>query len=176
MMDFKYTPSSWGKKEKAYAALYAALAVVPFVFSFFPIPGTGILQLIFVVFVALDMMHCIKYCLSSYTYTITEEYGDAMLVVTQTLGRRISTLANFKLSDIRRVEKMPASDISGYIQSKYGSSCVKYDYLVGMDRRDAIVITVRNDHTHYVVSLAYNDEFMEMLLYAQANSEEFERE
>ena len=176
MMDFKYTPSSWTKKEKAYAALYAALAVVPFVFSFFPIPGTGILQLIFVVFVALDMMHCIKYCLTSYTYTITEEYGDAMLVVTQTQGKRISTLANFKLSDIKRVEKMSASDISGYIQSKYGASCVKYDYLVGMDRRDAIVITVRNDYTHYVVALAYNDEFMERLLHAQESSVELEQE
>ncbi len=160
MTDIRFTPKSNGKKEKAQLVLYAAIALVAFVFGMLPIAGRGVLQLVFVIFVAIDVMLGTKYFLSSYTYTLTDEYGEIMLIVTQTQGKRISTLANFAIDDIRAIELKPQRDALEDITKKYGASCVRYNYVAGMKNEDnIIVVTVRNDYTNYAVLLTYNEEF-----------------
>ena len=176
MTDFRYSPKINGKKEKATAVLYAAIAVVAFIFGMLPIAGKGIIQLVFVVFAALDIMHCIKYFLTSYTYTVTDESGEAMIVVTQTQGKRISTLANFRATDIKSIELAPVKTASEQIQKKYGASCVKYNYAISSSEEKVIVLTLRNDYTRYVVFLSYNDELYERLNYLYSNIESFDEE
>ena len=163
MIDFKFSPKSNGKKEKGIAVLYAAIAVVAFIFGMLPIAGKGIIQLVFVIFVALDIMHCIKYFLTTYTYSITDEYGDAMIVVTQTQGKRISTLANFKIGSIRSMDVIPAKELTAKLQNKYGSSAVRYNYCVTSESDKALLLTIKNDYTRYIVVLTYNDEFYSKL-------------
>ena len=176
MTDFKFSPKANGKKEKAKALLYAAIALVAFIFGMLPVAGKGIIQLIFVVFVALDIMHCIKYFLTAYTYTLTEEYGDAMIVVTQTQGKRISTLANFRIADIKNIELMSQKQANEAIEKKYGASCVKYNYTVSTDEEKSIILTVRNDYTRYIVMLTYNDEFYGVLSVMHSELEIIEEE
>ena len=176
MTDFRYSPKINGKKEKATAVLYGAIAVVAFIFGMLPIAGKGIIQLVFVVFAALDIMHCIKYFLTSYTYTLTDASGEVMIVVTQTQGKRISTLANFRATDIKGIELSSAKSASEQIQKKYGNSCVKYNYAISSNDENVIVLTLRNDYTRYFVFLSYNDELYERLNYLYSSIESFDEE
>ena len=173
MRDLSFTPKTYGRKEKAKAALYTAVAVVAFVCGMLPVAGKGLLQLVFVVFVSLDIMHCIKYFLTSYTYTLTEECGDVMIIVTQTQGKRISTLANLRVADIKSIQLMSSNEALESIQKKYGSSCVKYNYAFGDGREKTIVITVKNDYTRYIIMLTYDDVFYTALSQIHKSVEEF---
>ena len=164
MKDIRFTPKSNGKKEKAYLALYAAIAIVAFIFGMLPISGRGILQLVFVVFVAIDVMLGSKYFLSSYTYTLTDQYGENMLVITQTQGKRISTLANLAVKDIRTIALKTQKSAQEDVAKKYGPSCVRYNYVAGMKNDgNVIALTVRNDYTYYSVFLTYNEDFYRAL-------------
>ena len=165
MIDVRFTPKVNGKKEKAYLLLFALIAVVAFIFSLTPIQGKGILQFVFVLFVALDMMIGIKYFLSSYTYTLTDEYGDCTLIVTQTQGKRVSTFANFLVKDIREISLKPYEAALADVTRKYGASAARYNYVVGMKSEENILaLTVRSDYVSYVVFLSDNKEFHESLL------------
>ena len=173
MKDLRFTPKSNGKKEKAKAAFIAAIAVIFFVLGILPIPGKGFCQLLFVVFVAIDIMYCVKYFLTSYTYTLTDEYGDPMIIVTQTQGKKISTLANFRIADIVSVEVKPPKIAKEEISRKYGSSCIKYNYLSGEDNELLIMINVRNDYTRYIIMISYDVEFYNAICELHSRVKEF---
>ena len=163
MRDVYYSPSAKGKKEITLTAVLAICAVISLALGMAEIFSRSLLQLAFVVFIVTDLFLCIRFFLSSYRYTITEEYGDLMLVVTQTQGKRISTLANFKIADVKRIETADTPERVKALKASFASSGLRYSYTLSLSPTHLTCLTVRNDYTVYRVLLQTDATFAGIL-------------
>ena len=153
MRDVYYSPSAKGKKEITLTFILAICAVISLALGMTEVFSRSLLQLAFVVFIVTDLFLCIRFFLSSYRYTLTEEYGDLMLVVTQTQGKRISTLANFKISDVKKIETADTPERVKALKKSFASSGLRYSYTLSLSPTHLTCLTVRNDYTVYRVLL-----------------------
>ena len=153
MKDIYYSPNAKGKKEITLTFVLALCAVISLVLGMTEGFSRSLLQLAFVIFIVTDLFLCIRFFLSSYRYTITEEYGDLMLVVTQTQGKRISTLANFKISDVKRIETADTPERVKALKKSFASGGLRYSYTLSLSPTHLTCLTVRNDYTVYRVLL-----------------------
>lgn len=153
MKDIYYTPNSKGKREITLTVFLGLVATLLFAFSVNGLFSRSILQLLFLVVVALDILLCIRYFLTSFRYTITEEYGDIMLIVTQTQGKRISTLANFKLKDIRKIEIASEENAIKALKKRFNAEKNRFSYAPSIAPKEVTCLKVRSDYTSYLVML-----------------------
>lgn len=172
MKDFYYAPSSKGKKEISVSILFAICAILSLALAMAEVFSRSLLQLAFVIFVVIDLFFGVRFFLSSYRYTVTEEYGDLMLVVTQTQGKRISTLANFKIADIKKVEIADAPERIKALKKSFLSSGLRYSYVPSLSPSHLTCLTVRNDYTVYRVLLQTDSVFAGILCDAVRNCPE----
>ncbi len=153
MNDIRYTPASKGKREITLVIFLGLVATLLFAFSVSGLFSRSVLQLLFLVVAGLDLLLCIRYFLTTFQYTITEEYGDVMLIVTQTQGKRISTIGNFKLKDVRKIEIASEENAKKELKKRFNSQPNRFVYAPSISPEEITCLTVRNDYTTYFVML-----------------------
>ena len=169
MKDIYYVPNARGKKEITLTSILALGAAISLVLSGAELFSRSLLQFIFVIFIVADLFLCIRFFMSYYRYTITEEYGDMMLLVTQTQGKRISTLANFKIADVLKMEVADTPEKVAEMKKSFSSSGLRYSYTASLSPSHLSCLTVRNDYTVYRVLLQTEPAFSDILREAVEN-------
>ena len=172
MKDFYYVPQSKGKKEISVSVLLAICALISLALAMAEVFSRSLFQLVFVIFVVIDLFLSARFFLSSYRYTVTEEYGDLMLLVTQTQGKRITTLANFKIADIKKIEIADTPERIKELKKGFLSSGLRYSYIPSLSPLHLTCLTVRNDYTVYRVLLQTDAVFSRILCDAVRNCTE----
>ena len=163
MKDLRYTPKSSGKREITLVIFLAFVATLLFAFSVSGLFSRSVLQLLFLVLVCTDILLCIRYFLTTFQYTVTDEYGEAMLIVTPTQGKRISTRANFKLRDIREIEIASDENAVKELKKRFNSQKNRFSYAPSIVPNELTCLTVKSDYTAYLVMLETDSHFSSAL-------------
>jgi hypothetical protein len=163
MKDLRHIPTAKGKREITLVIFLAFVATLLFAFSVSGLFSRSVLQLLFLVLVCTDILLCIRYFLTTFQYTVTDEYGEAMLIVTQTQGKRISTLANFKLKDIRKIEIASDKNSVNELKKRFNSQKNRFSYAPSIVANELTCLTVKSDYTAYLVMLETDSRFSSAL-------------
>lgn len=163
MNDFYFTPSAKGKSEITLVVFLAILATTVYAISLTDIFSRSILQLLFLLLAVVCIFLCIRYFLSYYRYSVTEENGELFFIVTQTQGKRISTLADFKVEHIKKIETAETREEMNAIKKKFASQGIRYSYVPSLAPKELTLLTVRNDYLIYKVLLQTEKPFSDAL-------------
>ena len=163
MIDFCFTPNAKGKREITLVVFLAILATTVYAISLTDLFSHSVLQLLFMLIAVFDIFLCIRYFLYYYRYSITDEYGDLIFIVTQTQGKRISTLANFKIKDIRKIETASTKEGIKALKKKFNSHKIRYRYAPSLSPSELTLLTVKSDYTVYKILLQTEKQFSDAL-------------
>ena len=167
-------PSNNNAKKLFYALLCAA-AVITSVYLIIP-NYKGIVGLFSVCAIVGAVLVYTKYIGVEYYYEITHDTaGSPLFLVTQTIGKRSTTLCRIDLHTIVKVEKMSTEE-RGRHKTERGYK--KYSYLPTLMPKEALLITVRSPHENAEIFIEAGDDFRSLLsAYAyEARENRFENE
>lgn len=110
-MTVKCTPKKKNKNHLYLSALFSAGLVASVIFVSLKIGNALAFQLLAVAFSASLIWALLKFQLTDRTYTLTDHYGPMMFIITQTQGKRTSTVFETRIDAIKDVgEISPGSD------------------------------------------------------------------
>ena len=146
--DFTFRPVA--DKKPAYSSFYAfvSLSFLTVVPSVSLDKYQGVFSLVAVIFFVVAMAIYSRYLIGEYAYAVfTSSEGRAVLVVTKTSGKRVSTLYSVFLSEIRGVKHFVSKN------EERVSGVKKYNYCPSMKPRETIELKVNCEGVESLVIL-----------------------
>ena len=160
-MTVKCSPKKKNKKHIYVSALFSLGFVACVAFISFNIGHKLAVQVITVAFVASLIWCMMKFFLTERTYTLTDHYGPAMFFITQTQGKRTSSVFETKISDIKDIGVI--SKDSKDVKLPIG---VLYDFRVTLGAEEYQYIVTRVFDKNIVVKIEADEDFWNALQYA----------
>lgn len=157
-MTVKCTPKKKNNRHITLTAVFSALVVAAVALIVLEIGNKLTFQLIAVVAMVGMIWSLMKFYLTERTYTLTDHYGPMMLIVTQTQGKRTSTVFETRISSIKDV-----GEITGDSNEKIPSGMF-YDFRVTFGSKAYQYIVTRTIDRSIVVKLEADPEFWQLLI------------
>ena len=156
MRDYHYRPPNDLEKTVPLVGMMGLVAATFFVMSVLVGGAKGLLQLGFMIFVVAAIYIVIRYALTNYTYSVTDRYGEPMLIVTVTAGKRISCVCRIPLGDIHEIceDTKDRGRVDG--EKRYN-----YCQGIGSPCKKLVIATV--DGVNLAVALDMEEEFENIL-------------
>lgn len=164
-MEARYTPKARNKNAVWLSAALFLAGCILLALGMAGVPGAAVFQLCFALLSASAMLVWLRYCMSAYTYTLTDSCGAPMLVVTQTQGRRISTVCRVELCHVERIIPIPdEKNADGRAAlSEYRAAPARYSYLATLAPRSSVILYAHEGGQRFALRIEPNDAFFASL-------------
>ena len=164
-MEYRYAPKPQNKKASILVSSLAALSLLTIVFSMTEWGPESLWQSAFLIFVSFSMFFWFRYFAMKYLYTVTDDYGVPMLIVTSVQGKRISTLCCvelYRLSEIERVENAESEEGKAML-ARFKSTAAKYSYMATLFPKSFQVLFGSEDGRSFAVRIEADEAFLSAL-------------
>ncbi len=152
--DVSYTPKRQNKIPLIVVTTALVICVVSCIFMMFGLGNQLLFQTLFVISAIVMVYFFCRYFTNSYTYTVNQT--DKLFIVTQRVGRRLTTLCRLDLAALYRVRPYGDGDEAEQRHSGRYNYCVSFrpekSYLAFFDDGEHIVsIRMELDDTFYAL-------------------------
>ncbi len=164
-MEFSYQPKAQNRNHLyLIGGLFACCFATLIIGSFIP-KGGSVVQLISILSLCLALMFWLRYAFTSFTYTVTDAYGDLSLIVTEQQGKRLSTAARIHLCDVSELLRVQdrASDEGVFAQRRYRDRRRRYSYLATFSPSAFLVLFGSEEGEEYAVRMEADEAFISSL-------------
>ncbi len=164
-MEQRYTPKAQNKNAVYLSAALFLVGCGLLAAGMAGAPAAAVYQLGFALLSAIAMLVWLRYCMSSYTYTVTDAYDVPMLIVTETRGRRISTACRVELGHVERIISVPdgQSAEGRAALAEYRSAPERYSYLSTLFPRSSVILYAHEGGRRFALRMEPCDAFFASL-------------
>ena len=162
IIEFTYKPIT--QKKRAYPIFFTILIIsgVLVLLSVQMTVAKGLISLFAVFGLTIDMFVFIRYVLAEFAYSVTcGQDGDAVLVVTRTTGRRVSTMCCIRMAELSSVEKLTKEQKK---QHAPDPKALKYNFAPSMSPEVVYLIKTASRTTKCEIIIEGTDELAARLL------------
>ena len=157
ILDFTFRPKSDKRNAKLIVLLLLLFSAGIVAASVISPQYKGVISLLAVISLMVAVYMFVRYVMSDYAYAVINSDGDCpTLIVTRTVGKRVTTLSSLSLTDIKSVEKMT-------VEPKRERYERKYNFCQSLSPKETFVLRVATRYEKYTMHLEITNEVAERL-------------
>ncbi len=178
-MEYRYSPKP-GNKNALYLVMgLFALCGLFLAFGMGNLLSVRSLWHLLFLFSAVSMLFIfLRYQSSSYIYTVTDAYGEPMLIVSHTQGKRISTHCRLLLSRLSALVDVPDPDSEEgrAALADFRAERVRYSYLATIGKAKTQILYGREGGRRFAIRIEGDEAFLTVLREAAARAASYATE
>ncbi len=164
-MEYSYSPKEQNRNAITVSSTLLAAGVLCLIASS-TLKPRSLWQLGFAVLISVSLMFWLRYHAMSYTYTVTDAYGEWQLLILGRQGRRETTLCCLSLARLSRVAAVTATDeesVRRDAMREFKNARARYNYSPTLGPRAFQVIYARENGIAVAVRIEGDAGFLKAL-------------